>query len=387
MKVFPRFRYRRPALFVGLAAVLLAMLLRAAFGGTTVEVAAMSTDVPVRIYGLGTIEAKVASKLGFAVAGTLAELRADAGDAVARGTVVARLDDSEQRAKAAAARAQYDKARAQVAAARALIGKASASKAQKERVGRRRNALVASGTVSEEAFGDAQAAAAGASADLDAAHADVALAEAVLADARAQLELNEVLLSRHSLTVPYDARIALRSRELGSVLVPGEAVFTVYDPATVWVLAYVDEALAGGIQAGQPADVRLRSEPARHFAGTVVRIDVESDRTTEERRIYVACADCPQHLGEQAEVVIEAARLESALLVPSAAVEGFNGRQGLVWTVEHGKLARRRLTFAHRTLDGRLEVAAGLPEGARVVTHWVAGLAEGGAAKVVEPGP
>ncbi|TAN63953.1 MAG: efflux RND transporter periplasmic adaptor subunit [Magnetospirillum sp.] len=375
-----------PKTIAAVAAAVLVLLaaFRMTITGPVVEVAGLSTDVPVRVYGLGTIEAKVSSKLGFAVAGTLIELRADAGDTVAKGAVLGRLDDGEQKAKVAAARAQYDKAMAQSVSARAIVAKTAANRAQKERVSQRRKSLVASGTVSEETFGDAHAAAVGAGADAQAATAEVSLALATLADARAQLELNEVLLSRHVLTAPYDGKVSLRNKELGSVVAPGEAVFTVFDPATVWVLAYVDETLAGGITIGQTAEVRLRSAPAARFAATVIRIDVESDRTTEERRIYVACRDCPQHLGEQAEVVIDTARLDRALLVPVAAIEGFDGRQGLVWTVEDGKLARRRLSFGHRTLDGRLEVVGDLPDGARVVARPVAGMVEGRSARMAE---
>lgn len=358
-----------------------------ALGGVSVEVAVPSRDVPIRVYGLGTIEAKVSSKIGFAVAGTLSELRADAGDPVAKGQVLGRLDDAEQRAKVAAARAQYDKAMAQSTSARAIVAKTAVNRAQKEKVSQRRKSLVASGTVSEETFGDAHAAAVSAGADAQAANAEVALALATLADARAQLELNEVLLARHTLTAPYDGRISFRSRELGSVVAPGEGIFTLFDPATVWVLSYVDETLAGGVAVGQGAEVRLRSAPGRRFAGQVVRIDIESDRTTEERKIYVACIECPQHLGEQAEVVIDTARVDGAILVPSTAVEGFDGRQGMAWVVESGRLARRSLSFGHRTLDGRLEVAGGLPEGARVVTRPVPGLVEGRSVRTRDASP
>jgi HlyD family secretion protein len=362
-------------------------IVRMLLGGLTVEVAVVSRDVPIRVYGLGTIEAKVSSKIGFAVAGTLSELRADAGEQVVKGQVLARLDDGEQRAKVAAARAQYDKALAQSTSARAIVAKAAVNRAQKEKVSQRRKSLVASGTVSEETFGDAHAAAVSAGADAQAANAEVSLALATLADARAQLDLNEVLLARHTLTAPYDGRISFRSRELGSVVAPGEGIFTLFDPETVWVLAYVDETLAGGVTVGQGAEVRLRSAPAGRFAGRVVRIDIESDRTTEERKIYIACGQCPHHLGEQAEVVIDTAKVDSAILVPGAAIEGFDGRQGLAWVVENGRLARRMLSFGHRTLDGRLEVAGGLPDGARVVTRSVSGLSEGRSVRMTDALP
>ena len=112
-----------------------------------------------------------------------------------------------------------------------------------------------------------------------------------------------------------------------------------------------------------------RSLPNRSFPGTVARIDIESDRVTEERRIYVACDWHPPdlHLGEQAEVYVAVADLPQALLVPQAAVEGFTGGGGTVWTVEDGRLNRRAVRFGHRTLDGRLEIVGDLPDDAQVV--------------------
>ncbi|WP_096701032.1 efflux RND transporter periplasmic adaptor subunit [Magnetospirillum sp. 15-1] len=380
-------RNRRAQIAIAAAGVALIIFLRMMLGSLAVEVAVPTSNVPIRVYGLGTIEAKTLAKLGFTLSGTLTELRADAGDTVSSGMILGHLDDSEQRAKVGAAKAGYDKAMAQSASARAVVSKAAVNQAQKEKVSQRRKALVASGTISEETFGDAHAAAVSAGADAKAASAEVALALATVADAKAQLDLNQAILDHHTLIAPFDGRIAYRYKELGSVVQPGEVVFTLYSPETIWVLAYVDEMLAGGIAVGQSAVVKLRSAPSKQFIGTVARIDVESDRTTEERRIYVACPDCPQNLGEQAEVIIDTALLDQALLVPVAAIEAFDGREGIVWTVENGKLFKRKLAFAHRTLDGRLEVAGGLPEKAQVITRLIPGLRKGRSVSVDEAKP
>lgn len=352
--------------------------------GPEVTLATLETDVAVRVYGLGTVEARVLSKVGFTVAGRLVELQADAGDLVPKGAVLARLDDAEQRARLAQALAVADKARAQASNARVGIAKAEATKLQKERTSDRRVSLTRSGTVSEEVAGDALTAAKVAAADLRAAHGETSLAEATLADAMAQVELNRVLLERHTLTAPYDARVAFRHREAGSVLASGEAMFTLFDPSRIWVLAHVDEAASGAVAVGQTAEVRLRSLPGRSFAGTVQRIDIESDRTAEERRVYVACAECPPNLGEQAEVFIDLARLPKALLVHEDAVSGLDAGQGRVWTVEGGRLALRAVRFGLRTLDGRLQIAGDLPEGARVVARLPAGAREGDRVSVRE---
>ncbi len=87
-------------------------------------------------------------------------------------------------------------------------------------------------------------------------------------------------------------------------------------------------------------------------------------------------------LGEQAEVRILTATRERALMVPEMAVSGFDGREGTVWTVADGVLARARLTFGSRDDRGRIEVTGGLPEGAQVVASPPAGAAEGRLARV-----
>jgi HlyD family secretion protein len=122
------------------------------------------------------------------------------------------------------------------------------------------------------------------------------------------------------------------------------------------------------------------------FQGHVTRIAIESDRVSEERRVYVACDQCPErfHLGEQAEVFIRIAVLEKALLVPETAVERFDGIKGVVWTVEDDKLRRREVTIGNSTLDSRLEITGTLPDRAQVVTTVRPGLREGRAAKVTE---
>jgi hypothetical protein len=74
-------------------------------------------------------------------------------------------------------------------------------------------------------------------------------------------------------------------------------------------------------------------------AARVVRIGIESDRVTEERRAYVRCEQCPAsfYLGEQAEALIQVATLAKARLVPEAAVSGYDGTKGVVWTIDGGR--------------------------------------------------
>ena len=68
-----------------------------------VQVLQLEPNVPVQVFGLGTVEARVTSKVGLKVSGVLVDLSADVGDRVAKGAVLARLDEREQRARVARA--------------------------------------------------------------------------------------------------------------------------------------------------------------------------------------------------------------------------------------------------------------------------------------------
>lgn len=353
----------------------------------SVNVAVVEKDVPVRVFGLGTVEARIVSKVSFEVGAALVELNADHGDRVKKGDVLARLHDAEQVAKVAKSKANLLSAQTTAAKAEANLGKARAVLAQKEAVNRRKKELATRGFVSEQTVEEAQRDEDVARAEAMVAAKDVEVARAQIQDARAQLEYEQTILDHHALHAPFDAVVVERLKELGSVVRAGDTIFTLSDPDSIWALAYVDEARAGRIEEGQPAQVRLRSRPDTRFDGRVVRIAIESDRVSEERRVYVKCDRCPANfqLGEQAEVMIAVATLPSALLVPEAAVQGYDGVGGTVWTIEDGRLRRRAVTFRHRTEDARLEIVGGLPKDAAVAVEPVAAFAEGRAAHAAQP--
>lgn len=88
------------------------------------------------------------------------------------------------------------------------------------------------------------------------------------------------------------------------------------------------------------------------------------------------------HLAEQAEIIVTSGTLAYAVTVPQSAVSDLRDGSGTVWTVEHGRLQRRAITFGPELLDGRLPILAGLPPGAAVVAAPVAGLRVGRAASI-----
>jgi len=366
------------AVLAGAAFVTWSLLLRP----LELRVAHVERDIAVQVFGLGTVEARVQSKIGFKVSGVLVELTADLDDRVAKGAVLARLDSREQAARLARAKAAIEQAEANLQRAIASIEKAEANYANAQNISRRRQTLAATAIASIETAETAVNAERASAAELNLARSDMAVARAAIGDAKAQQQQETAAFEFHTLTAPYDAMVIARQKELGSALAAGESVFSIIDPRSVWVLAYIDESKAGEIALGQPVEIVLRSQPSRRLAGRVARIQPESDRVNEERRIEVAFERIPAdfNLGEQAEVTITTVHLAAARLVPEAAIESLAKNSGTVWTVEDGRLQRRQIALGHRLLDGRYEIAGGLPEASTPVIELVRGLRVGRAA-------
>jgi len=336
-----------------------------------VRVATPAQNVSVRVFGIGTIEAQVVSKVGFQISGKLISIDADQGDFVKAGALLAKLDDEAQRGKLEKSEAARRQAAANLAKAQAQRERAEITYQQKKSVNARRQTLAGRGSVSQEAAEEAQAAEEIALGDVKVIEADTRVAAVLQDDANAQRRIDAVVLAQHELRAPFDARVVARTKELGGIANAGEAVFTLIAPDSIWVKAYVDEALAGGLEIGQPAVVRLRSEPDRRFETEVVRIDQENDRLTEERRVYVRCRVCnPQHqlryLGEQAEVEIVKKVIPSGLFVPLKYIDGYDGRSGIVWTLQEGRLARQRVQLGERLIDARIQIVSD-PKGQVVI--------------------
>ena len=153
-------------------------------------------------------------------------------------------------------------------------------------------------------------------ADVNVVKGDILVAKAAINDAKAQQLQEAATLDFHTLLAPYDAVVTARQRELGSALAAGEAVFTLIDPQSIWVLAHISTRASRGNPGRRPGGNRVALAPGPPFRGRVARIETESDRVNEERRVQVAFDRLPVdfHIGEQAEVFVTTVHLERAVL-------------------------------------------------------------------------
>ncbi len=357
-----------------------------------VAVASIERNVEARLFGIGTIEAQISAKIGFQIAGRITSLSADQGQILESGKLIAQLEDSVQRARLQKAQVAIQQSETALAKSKALLTRAQVNYQQKQTIAERRLTLVERGSATREASDEARTQAEIAKADVLVAEAEVSVATVAQKDTAASSAIESAVLDQHKLVSPFRSRIIARLKETGSAVNAAEPVYSLVAPETIWVRAFIDEAMAGAVKPGQLAIVRLRSEPHTSVEAEVLRIDEENDRVTEERRVYVRCRKCsPEHmarnLGEQAEVEIITRIIEQGLFIPLYAIAKYNGVRGDVWSIENGRLARRTLKFAERLIDGRVLVAEPLPDGVKIaVNRDQSSFSEGHAARVAAGG-
>ena len=298
----------------------------------------------------GVVEARVQSNLGFRVPGKITERLVDAGQAVARGQPLMRIDDADY------AHSETAQAGA-VAAAQARLAQAAADEA-------RYRDLVGSGAVSRSAYDQAKAAA---DSDRD------------LLDA-AQAELKEARDARGYSTLVADADGVVMETlaEPGQYVGAGQVVMRLAHAGPREAAVNLPETVRPAI--GSAAEARLFSAADNSPARLRQLSDAADPQTrTFEARYVLGGAAASAPLGATVTVYL-AKSAEQRLAVPLAAIDD-EGRGPGVWTIDRrssavsfrpvaiARLEAERAILARGVAPGELIVALGghfLREGERV---------------------
>lgn len=348
---------------------------------------AQAKEVPLdrALFGIATVEARRSHAIGPTVAGRIARVLVDQGEAVKVGQLLAEMEPVDLDARLAAGAATAAGAAQRVVSAEAALSEAT-SRAQLAKNSADRFAdLRKKNFVSQEAADIKSHEAAAAQAARQAAAA--ALAAARNEVRRAQSEVVGAGQNRANLRLvsPIDGIVTARLAEPGSTVVAGQAVVQVIDPGSLWLRVRIDQGRSQGLANGLPAEVSLRSRPGEKLAGRVERVDWVGDAVAEERIANVAFDAMPTGLaiGELAEVVLRLPPLEKALAIPAAALQRQDGRDG-VWQPDDGHARFKPISAGIRSADGLVEVRAGLAAADMVIVHSGKRLAENARIKPVE---
>jgi RND family efflux transporter MFP subunit len=230
----------------------------------------------------GYITARRQATVSAQITGTLTEVLIEEGDHVARGQVLARLEDSGLRASLRVAEASVASSKAQVAQAEAQL-----SQSQSE--ARRQEALVASRMVTPQAAEQARTAVATFAAQLEARRRDVDAAEAQLSQARVNFDYTVV-------RAPFAGVITAKSAQVGEIISPFSAgggftrtgVGTIVDMESLEVDVDVGEAYIRQVTPGMRAEAVLDAYPDWKIPAHVIAVVPTADRGKATVKVRVA---------------------------------------------------------------------------------------------------
>jgi HlyD family secretion protein len=212
-------------------------------------------------------------------AGRVAEVLLREGDAVEAGEVVARMDTAELEAQLAAARAAVSRSIAMIKRAEAEVSLRQAehklSGIELDRAAELERKQVSSTAELERRTAQHDIAAA----NLEAASAAVADAEAGRESALAQVRLIEVMIEDMTLKAPVRGRIEFRLVQPGSVLAAGARVASILDLSDVYMTVFLPTSQAGRVSMGAEARIVLDAAPQYVVPATVSFVASEAQFT------------------------------------------------------------------------------------------------------------
>lgn len=359
-------------------------------------VTAKSGTLTVQRSASATIEAERDSQVATQSSGTVQSVPVSQGQAVAKGEVLVKLDDTAQQQA-------LENAQLQLRQAEVSLSQTQQSTTQAT------GALEASVTSAQAALAQAQQNAASAEklyglggislADLQAARSQLAQAQSQLAQAKNALEQNgrsaqnsvplsqvqlqsaqaavrqaEENLRRTAVRAPFAGTVAEVLTEVGEFAAQGTAVVRLVDPSSLRARVSVPTADAAALTEGVKFNLTYGG---KSYVATVV----DSAGIAGQNRLVPITAtieggqDLP--VGATARASYRA-KLGDGLLIPSAALQ-VEGGENAVYTAESGRAQRQVVDVVAES--GNQLAVSGLEEGDAVISPLPAGVQDG--AKVV----
>ena len=238
------------------------------------------------------------------VGGKVVAGRANEGDAIKAGAILTRVDPTQQQAAVRQAMAGLD-------AGMVTLSQADAKLARAEALG---------GAIARTALEDAQTV-------RQTAGQEVARLTALF-------DQTQIELTKYTLVAPIAGTILARQAEVGQVVDPATAVFTVADLGQLVVETDVDESYATKIVPGLRAVIRLKGGTEK-LNGSVSFVAPQVDAATGGLAIKIAFdapVVVPVGLTVTANIIVD--QIDAAIAIPRAAVEKANARQAVLRDAE-----------------------------------------------------
>jgi HlyD family secretion protein len=332
-------------------------------------------DLVQTIKATGTVQPIKLVQVGSQVTGQIKKLFVDYNSVVTQGQIIAQIDDTTFKAKVEQDQANLNKALADVEQGRAKL-KLARKEAERDRE------LASHDIVSKSALDTSIT-------NRDATAAGLKTLAAVVAQARAVLEMDKINLGYTTIRSPVNGVVVARNVDEGQTVIASLSVQTIFNIATdlhqVQVQGSIPEADIGKIQPGDPVRFTVDAFPDDDFAGKVseVRLAATTLQNVVTYPVIVLAdnADGKLKPSMTANIFIEVERRAQALMVPNAALrfQPSAADKGPAPAVDDGgtaegkpgKKPQRELWIKTSTGIAPVKVTAGISDG--TYTEIVAG--------------
>jgi HlyD family secretion protein len=337
-------------------------------------------SIPAILEAPGTVQPRHRITLASQINGFVKEVKVQAGDAVKPGQLLALLDsrDAEgQKAAAVAAlteaHAAFEEARKSAQAAIEMKAAAQASANLASSTLARYQKLYEQRSLAPQELDEMRSRRDAAAADLAAKEAMAAASEdrlkqvqARIAQAEAQANRSDVLLSWTAIKAPGSGIIVERPADAGSAIFPGSVLMILETAAKAQVLGDIPSVQAGYLRRGLTVGIRIFGQAGPDVAGQVAEIIPASTSISHTTQFKVDLPDGFKELpGSFVKVMIPAGR-RSALLIPRSAIRE-SGQLVGVYVVDSVSKASFRLVKTVPFDPERLELLAGLEAGEKFI--------------------
>lgn len=274
-------------------------------------------NLVVTVTATGTLEPTNKVDAGSELSGKVEEVMVDFNDPVSEGQVLARLDVSKLKAQVKQTEASLQAAEAKVLQAKATIEETGSKFRQLQNVYK-----LSKGKMPSRSDMDAAKAAS------SRAEANLASAEAGVAEVQAKLDITRTDLAKAEIISPVNGIVLSRKIEKGQTVAASfeaPVLFELAEDLTRMELhVAVDEADIGQVKEGQEAEFTVDAYPERQFAAVISQVHFAATGTagvvTYETVLLVNNTDLALRPGMTATAEIVVQKVENALTVPNAAL-------------------------------------------------------------------
>ena len=291
-----------------------------------------TTNMPIKISGIGEVDAKEIYPINSQVTGKILSLTKDQGDWIKRGEIIAQLDPVDLPIQLESAKIAEKKALLQIKVSKENLSSLEAKYKLLQATYNRTYKLYKQKFASQAEYDKVKS-------DLDSIKAQIRSAQVQIESTKIELqrtgkniEALEKKLQLFTIKSPIDGYVITKNAQVAQTVLPSVPIITLVDPKSVWVKVYIDEHISGKVKVGQPAIIMLRSRPAKPFSAKVARIESQSDPVTEERIVDITFDKIPMpfYIKERAEATIITGNVQNALQVPIHTLVQKEGEMG-VW--------------------------------------------------------